>query len=295
MTNQIQLSTKHGQVLVELLDTEFVHFWKTHYDQMVDCYSLTPRHVPWPNYQPCSHETVDTLIDRILNVIKTINSSSYLCPLPEIVTKDQLSRLDLSTQQLLNRLHRYAVVATEFGNRWHHNGQEEFNPVPYTNDEFMYNINVLNQSIHYLEEYVITPHKQEFLRQVQTVEFVFESSKYQDVDVFLDGSAVAIPDEMQQHLRLSGYDVWIKKDLLGKDFITAFADHDDPAQFDIRPPPTISGGIAIDLDQGRDNLFDSPLFAAWLGQSPNDTHGSYPLGKVISGKENLLKFSRRFW
>jgi hypothetical protein len=89
--------------------------------------------------------------------------------------------------------------------------------------------------------------------------------------------------------------VWIKKDLLGKDFITAFADHDDPAQFDIRPPPTISGGIAIDLDQGRDNLFDSPLFAAWLGQSPNDTHGSYPLGKVISGKENLLKFSRRFW
>jgi hypothetical protein len=289
MTTHITLSTLHGAVEIELLQNQFVDFWYNHYQSMISQYSVKARPTRWPYYRDCDTVQVDKIVTAILDVIERINSADYLTPLPETVTRQQLLALDINTQQVLNRLHRYAVVCSDYRDRWCQHGPVEFEWIDWNNEEFMYVINVLNQSIHQLEDYVVTPHKQEFLESIQTVEFVFQSSMYRDVDVFAIGADLAVPEEMQKHLRLTGYDVWVKKDLLGKDFVTAFADHDDATQFDIRPQTIISGGIAIDVNSWREDFFNSQSFTAWLGQTPADCHGSYPLGRVIAGKQHLLK------
>lgn len=290
MSKHINLSTKFGLVVVELLNNPFVDFWLSHYQAMMAArYSIGTRPTKWPFYQESDPGQVQHIVTTILDTIDQLNSAEYLTPLPETVTAQQLLSLDLNTQQVLNRLHRYAVVCSDYRDRWCQSGPVMFEWIPWENEQFMYLTNLLNQSIHQLENYVITPHKQEFSQSIQTVEFVFESSLYQDVDVFAAGAEIAVPEHMQQHLKLSGYDVWVKKDLLGKDFVTAFADHDDPDQFDIRPQNIISGGIAIDVNSWRDSFFNSAAFTSWLGQTPADCHGSYPLGQVIAGKQHLLK------
>lgn len=290
MPKHINLSTKFGTVVVELLENSFVDFWLDHYQSMTARYNIDARPTKWPFYQQSNPAQVQHVVATILNTIDCLNNVKYLTALPETVTAQQLLSLDLTTQQVLNRLHRYAVVCSDYRDRWCQSGPVMFDWIPWENEEFMYLINLLNQSIHQLEDNVITPHKQEFLHAIQTVEFVFESSLYQDIDVFAAGAEIAVPEHMQQHLRLSGYDVWVKKDLLGKDFITAFADHDDPSEFDIRSQNIISGGIAIDVNDWRSSFFNSAAFTSWLGTTPTDLHGSYPLGRVIDGKQQLLKF-----
>jgi hypothetical protein len=116
-----------------------------------------------------------------------------------------------------------------------------------------------------------------------------DASKYQDIDVYQNDVDCAIPNYMQKYLKMSGFDVWIKKDLLGKDFITAFIDHDDADNFDVRPPTIISGAFQIHLNQGWDKVISNPEFQQWILSAPNSHCGNYPLGNVILGKENLLR------
>jgi hypothetical protein len=290
MNKVLHFQTDCGPVLIELLDTELTKLWYNHFINTVEQYPLGLQPVGWPYYRLAEPGEAETIVDIIMDSIDKINMLSYASPLPETVTRSELLQLDLTTQQTLNRLHRYAVVGTEFRNRWLENGPATFDWVDYNNDnEFMYLLNLLNQKIHALEDLVRTPHRHDFYQLVNTMEIRMLASKYEDVTVYQEGTDLDIPDSMHPHLRLSGYDVWIKKDLLGKDYITAFADHDDPTQFDVRPPPMTSGGLHIDLNQCRDKLYREPEFINWLGQTPTDQHGNYPLGYVIFGKHNLYQ------
>lgn len=284
---QLNFRTDLGLVTIELADTKFVNFWFSHFQQMVTKYSLQTQKVDWPYYKKLD-STAFTIVDTIIDVINKINTLEYLSPLPEKITRNQFTSFDLTTQHLLNRLHRYCVVGTECRNRWLYHDAPTFEWVQWDDDQYMYLLNLLNQSIHSLEEYVKTPHRVKFSRTISSQQINFCASRYTDVDIYADGADLEIPDSMQDQLRISGYDVWIKKDILGKDFITAFADHDNPAEFDVRPPPMISGGLSIDFNNGKDTLYRSEEFQTWLQQPLTDHHGNYPIGQVIAGKQYLL-------
>lgn len=286
MPKHLHFTTDQGPVAIALLDTEFVDFWLCHFLNMQPRYTLAIRPVEWPYLRPQDHLIPD-LIQRTVDVANEINSLPGIAPLPEPVLATVLAKLDLDTQQFLNRLHRYLVTATELRDRWHCNGDAEFAWIPYDNLQAQYLLNLLNQTIHALEQYVMTPHRHEFNRFINSREVMFAASRYQDVNIYHDDVDLTIPDHLQQHLCLHGHDVWIKKDILGKDYITAFADHDDPRAHDVRPPPMISGGLMIDVDTSRTDFFQHPKFAAWLGEEPQARHGSYPLGDVVMGRCNL--------
>lgn len=291
MPSILKFQTEHGNFEIELLDNKFVEIWLQHFLQVAQKYHTTIRPNRWPwieqNLETRKHE-VDQAIDQVVAATQLIDSLQDIAPLPEKISREHLADLDLSAQKVLNRLHRYAVVATQHRNRWIQQEPASFAWVPWENAEFDYAVNLLNQNIHNLERYVSTPHKRKFWAAWYSTEILFDASKYTDVDIYHDDVDVAITDDMFPHLRLTGYDVWIKKDLLGKDFITAFADHDDPAQFDVRPPTIFSGGIHINQNAGKDHIYHSQEFVDWLGTTPTDFHGNYPLGTVISNKQNTV-------
>ena len=294
MPKILNFFTNKGPIIIELFDNKFVDFWLDHFLSLQSKYSLKLKMAASLHIREKNYDNIDTIIDRILSTIDKINSLDYIVPMPESITKDQLLLLDIRTQEILNRLHRYLVVATEFRNRWIFDQPAQFPFVAYSNANFMYLLNLVNQSIHALEGYVTTDHKHKFHRIISCYEILVSGSKYQDVDIYADNVDKKIPDDMTEYLRLGGADVWIKKDILGKDFITAFADHDDPTQFDVRPPPMISGGLMIDVDDSRDKLFQSSEFRNWLGSTPTDTHGNYPIGNVVSDKKYLHK-CKKIW
>lgn len=288
MPKQLNFITDKGPVSIELLDTDFAEFWLEHFLTVQQHYNLEPNAVTWP----CGTKSVDpnltvAHINKLIETVDKINQLEYLQPIPEPVTVELLAKLDLSTQQLLNRLHRYLVVATEFRNRWIVDSAPIF-VVPADDEEYMYLLNLANQTIHALEEHVRIPNRHRFHAALRFCEVSVAGSKYKDVNVYTDDVDKPIPDSMFPYLRFSGYDVWIKKDILGKDYITAFADHDDLTAFDVRPPPMISGGFIVDFDKtARQRLFNNKEFVEWVG-APTDYHGSYPLGNVVKGKENFI-------
>jgi hypothetical protein len=145
--------------------------------------------------------------------------------------------------------------------------------------------------------YVETPNKKQFFGCSQSIEFIVNSdaSQYADVDVYKDGVDLDIPAELNKHLAITGADVWIKKDILGKDLITAFGDHDDPTADDvIFPPKMISGGFMVELND-KENLFESNEFAQWFAKPIDPQDGNFPLGNVVFGKENIsdIKLKKR--
>lgn len=285
----LNLQTDCGITSIQLLNNEFVNFWLEHFQKVIKYHDMEIIHGSQPTlktYIPIYEK--EKLINNIISTIDKINSLDYVVPFPESFVKEQFLSLDLTSQLVLNKLHRYCVVGDQFRNRWIYDSDLMFAYVEYDNTQFSYLLNLLNQNIHALEHYISTPNKLKFQNSIRNVHlFLINSSKYSDVNIYTDGLDIEIPDSMQKHMRLTGYDVWIKKDILGKDFITAFSEHEDPSSFDIRPPPMISGGILIDMNIGRSQLFNSQYFKDWLGKDPDDTQGSYPLGNIVSGREFL--------
>lgn len=286
MTKILDFKTEHGPFSIELISNPFVDRWLEHFLKMSQKYHTTIRSTGWPHIQNNANHT-EEYIDQVLTAVELINGFDFVVPLPESVVRNQLTSLDLSTQQLLNRLHRYVVVAADTRNRWILDEEPAYKWVPYENEEFNYAINLLNQNIHNLEQYVKTPHKNKFLHVWNSTEILFDASKYTDVNIYFDDVDVSISDDMFPYLRLTGYDVWIKKDLLGKDYITAFADHDNPAEFDVRPPTMYSGAIHINQNTGKEMIYNSEEFRSWLGAIPQNIHGNYPLGNIIN-KQNTV-------
>jgi|TARA_R110002126_G_C10356441_1_gene492151 hypothetical protein len=279
MSKYINFNTDLGPFVFKLLDTDFANFWLEHFLKVHKKYKLLPNKRYWPYVKP-NDDLTNPTVQQLIEVANKINSIDYIVPLPEPIERKLLEKLNVETQCFLNRLHRYLVTATELRDRWETNGDAKFNFIPWENQEINYLFNLLNQTIHRLEEYVITPNREDFNIFLGSVEVTLVASQYDDCTVYEDDVDKEIPDSMMKDLRLYGHDVWIKKDILGKDFITAFADHDDPTQPDVRSPPMVSGGLEIDIDDSRKKLFDHPKFKSWLGRNPTNYQGSYPIGDI---------------
>jgi len=290
MSKYIHFSTDHGPFVFKLLDTDFANFWLEHFLKIQKHFPLVTnaRYWPYVDVTELDSSIVNAKIEKILDSVDKINSLYYIVPLPEPVERSVLEKLNLETQALLNRLHRYLVVATERRDRWTLTQGKQFKFIPFNFQEVNYLFNLLNQNIHSFEEHVNTPNRHEFNCFIPSVEVSPSASYYEDCVVYIDNVDVKIPKELKKDLRLYGHDVWIKKDTLGKDFITAFADHDDHTQPDIKAPPIISGGIEIDVDNSRQKFFQHAKFKEWLGKTPTDQQGSYPVGDIVERPDNLI-------
>jgi hypothetical protein len=87
------------------------------------------------------------------------------------------------------------------------------------------------------------------------------------------------------------YDVWMGVDLLGKDYITGYYNHDDPTEWDIKTLNCYTGKMEIILGSNTiPKIIKGDKFQNWLkeyGMTYIPAMCGIPLGKVISGKDLL--------
>lgn len=290
MSRILHFETDFGAVKIRLLDTPFVDFYLEHFLKMMDRYSLIPMHGFYPYILQDEQQRVPAIIDRLLDCIDFMNTASYLKPLPEQFERSTFEKLNIETQQAMNTLHNYVVVAGEYKNRWLYDGEPIFHIEEGSAEEaeLHHKANLLNQTIHALEEYIHTPHRELFRNSIETMMFHVDASQYDDCTVYEDDADADIPEAMRAYLDITDeHDVWIKKDILGKDFLTCFYDHDDPTKFEMRDPFMISGGLEIYFSKGREKIYASREFQEYLHEPLTNMHGNYPIGDVIEGKETL--------
>ena len=81
------------------------------------------------------------------------------------------------------------------------------------------------------------------------------------------------------------YNVYALKKILGKDYLTAYFEYDDPTQWDITNMMVIDGTFEIDYNNDYSNIFNSTGFQYWakhynLGDVSK--FSNYQIGKVIN-------------
>lgn len=245
------------------------------------------------------HQTFDRHFeiqaDRLHTIIDEINRMG--ANFPYTVDVDILKKKNIETQQLVNRLHRAFTTADRcYGQNtplvWSDRFPSTFT-IPESNmPRLIELIDQINVIVHHgIELYTVTPRKVQAMTQVPW-QYRFWANTWIPGSTQLVGTdtwADIVPEDHEYFSDSKEFDVWVGKDILGKDHITAYYDHDDASEWDITPIVGYSGKIALDVsDMTRSDLVRSDPFRAWLdecGEPYSPAMCGMPVGTIVEGKD----------
>jgi hypothetical protein len=186
------------------------------------------------------------------------------------------------SQHTLNLLHRFFT----YNALWARAGDWVPNPFDpafvfpahMTRPQWYALIDIINQNVHRLEEYVSTPHKQFLIDNnhvINSITLVSKSAPIRKSSTDTSLSKLWLPFNLDEHeLNYMPLDsgvgpaVTLDNAILGKCILQSFLEHDDPTAKDCTGRIGSSGGFTIDLDQTRQRIYNTPEFQAWA-----DSHG----------------------
>jgi hypothetical protein len=313
----IDIITTVGITHIELLDNPFVKKWTDHFCKMLDSYSIKYTVPPTPVYEIDPKSIPDTLqdIQNLKNEIYSINNlitDGAKFPIdPERITINNIRDDHDEGQKILNEVHRYFTTAGRSMNEstftrgsWSDNFPSEFTWDVSYESEFFQSHALINDHIHALDRYQATSRKkQAYDKQVVNLNFSFDN-KIGDCR-FEEGAFHHISSQDYEYADDNeDLDVWVSNAILGKDYIEAWYDQDDPSQWDVTPINGHSGCFKINVynrwhyhrsEEGRliQHLVKSNEFQNWLKEHNVEYHPSMcgmPLGKVTRGKSLLNWF-----
>ena len=217
-------------------------------------------------------------------------------------------------QQILNEIHRYFTTGGRTLNEYRKPGQvydsghwsddfdSKFTFDKENEEEFRHTHALVNDYVHELDQGLLTSRKDtDFKNQAVNLQFEFGSQK-KDCR-FDSGTWVSIAEEDYKYAddKLD-IDVWVGNDILGKDYIEAYYDHDDPTQWDVTPIDGHSGKFKINVasqwyekdstDSTLQQLVKSNNFQNWLKEHNvkyTPEMCGIPLGRITDGKELVIR------
>lgn len=244
------------------------------------------------------HETFDRHFEiqaqRLQDIIGEINAMGG--DFPYNIDVDILKKKNLETQQLVNQLHRAFTTADRcHGQRtpmiWSDHFDSAFAIPEDKIPRFIELIDQINVIVHHgIELYTVTPRKVQNMSEVPwqyrfwANSWIPGSTQLVNTEVWAD----IVPEDYEYFSDSKEFDVWVGKDILGKDHITAYYDHDDPTAWDVTPIVGYSGKIAMDVsDMTRSDLVRSADFQTWLaeyGEPYSPAMCGMPVGTIVEGK-----------
>ena len=315
--SRILFHKQHNELFtIQLRDDPFVKKWLKHlqyvvYDTVIP-YPCKATRATIPFAHEISKDKIIEYVDQLHITIKNINNLLAIPDLARVHTDFPISISDLSyskflsndleTQKILNALHRCFTCADKaisvkhlkvnFTLVWSDKFKSNFR-IHYTKkEEFRKLIQDINQIVHCLDCNTITPRVFDVIESkkfidILTINFDF----YGENEKSLKSKTFKFMKEkdMLSALDSDEYDVWMGVDLLGKDYITGYYNHDDPTEWDISTLNCYTGKMEIVIGPNTiPGLVKSNKFQNWLKKHNVEyTPGmcGIPLGKVISGKD----------
>jgi hypothetical protein len=207
-----------------------------------------------------------------------------------------------NAQDLMNRLHRAFTTAhrcENFGQplQWSDKFESKFQITdPAKMEQMLWLTDQVNALVHDIEINLKTDRKEYDWRLLPNqVEIRLDSYVNNNTRMLKEWFHMIKPEHVQYYDDSKEFDVWVGKDILGKDYLVAYYEHDDPSEWDVTYSLGYSGKLAIDQINGirRVDVLHSDEFRTWL----NTTNVEYtpaicgmPIGTVTEGKElvNIL-------
>lgn len=238
------------------------------------------------------YEIQDKKLQVIIDELNTMG-----CNFPYRVDANVLKRKDVQTQRLCNRLHRAFTTAHRCHSQntsmhWSDTFASQFIVPKESMSRFIELIDQINCIVHYgIEPYTNTPRK--------TIQIDQAAWQYDFwADCWIPGTSqlynkhcweVLQPEDFQYFSDSKEFDVWVGKDILGKDHVTAYHDYDDPTEWDVTSIVGYSGKIAMDVGNiTHRDLVLSDDFQKWLseyGVPYSPVMCGMPIGTIVEGHD----------
>ena len=298
------LQTVLGNIHIALRENSFVTRWLDHFQWMLATYPSCILFHPFPgcldveNLHPEHQQDLESNIQLLVDSVARLNDLGTNFPLA--VDVSALRGGGEAGQQMLNGLHRCFTNSFRTLNSrrspysWSSDGHSTFTVADSDMKIFTDASANINTGVHNLEKYMINGHKRAAM-----INPCSRASFYFDAYTASADSSILSRDAAQ-HIQVGdydffsddrSYDVWVGKDVLGKDYMTAFLENDDPREWDVTRLIYYTGRLEIDLTPYTfaDRLA-SPEFLNWLAQHGMEYRADMvgmPLGRVVQGRELL--------
>ena len=303
----IDIITPPGTIHIELLDNPFVKKWTEHFSNMLEKFEVNYGAETQPVFNPSkTNQEILTDLENLRNTIIKLQDMGTNFPCnPWKVTYEKIFIDHDVGQQILNEIHRYFTTGERTYTGWDRNigkhglthwsddFESEFTINKNNKNEFYKQLLLINDYVHELDQSLMTTRKLiDRDKQIVNLQFKFTGGIFADIR---EEDYMYASDNEE-------YDVWVGNDILGKDYIEAFYDHDDPSQWDVTCINGHTGRVNINvasqwfekesIDNSLQKLVKKKHFQDWLKEYNVEyvpQMCGIPLGKVTSGKEFAIR------
>jgi hypothetical protein len=299
----ITITSPAGTTKIKLIENEFTIEWAEHFATMVKDFQYLLRTYTFQRSLPVSQKTEISRTDanallqysRLESAIAELNKMGTNYPI--VLDKDIFFKGDDESQDLLNRLHRSFTTPERCFQRkepliWSDKFDSSFSILPENKERFIELIDIINDAVHLVESNMYTSSKLQKEFQPTFFEIWFTAYTNDGTRLMNEAFHYIKKDHYKYFSDDPTYDVWVGRDITGKDHTIGYFDLDDPSEWDVTHILGYTGKVSIDLGIHRTELLNSESFRAWLakhGVEYDPSMCGIPLGTVVEGKELLQK------
>lgn len=291
----LSLTCQDQTVQIRLLDNLFVNKWANQLAKVLAGYSYQYFFGSWPFIRSLNQTQLEQHATALSQVVTQLRE--FDVGFPESFDVSETHSLDLELQKKLNRLHRYFT----WFNRDDIEGQPSWGPdCPVTGnkdsstlEKIRHLTHRVNVEVHRIEGYVTTPNKMNLMSEGYSelaIEFDIDRDPSVSSEMLPGVWKYMEPEDFHYLSNDPQYDVWLPNQILGKPYIVAYYDHDDPTEWDITHQIGYSGNFVVGIEGNKARHMNHPDVVNWLRQygiEPGPTTCGMPLGQIISGRDYL--------
>ena len=311
-----------GEVVIELLDTPAVDLWIDINEQYnaFNCDFMVNRGTIMPSGHEMKRGRIlsieENAVDEINTAIEELNKVITTTPFP------YQAFVDMPWQQT-NLIHRAFTTGISSYHTFTHNlayqdlanfqihkyddkeqiktlSDKVFNvPRDEGLQEYVRVMNVINKYVHHFEDtryshnanLVLNELKDKKIKTPDEIQIAWDTfNPVSGVkNIWLRHTPTHNEILKSAKIDLDEYDVYIVKSILGKDYETAYANYDNPLEYDIQNVQDITGGLRILVDGVQKSLYKDSHFTRFCDSYGLDKrlYLPIPIGKIVSSDFKL--------
>lgn len=307
----INIESTHGFSRLEIIDNPFTKKYIERLRASLEVYKPVARHHIYGVWfaQPPSvaKKFLTEQHQKFMAVINELNDMGTNFPIECDI--EILLKRDTESQKMLNRLHRAFTTAQRSRRepviKWSDRYPSEITVPAGKEDRFAYLIEQINELVHRTELWCRTERRslgpQLSIPKQMSVTHTDIKSLPNQVEFYTDfyeneGTRVPgdsffryEPDDYKYASDSNEFDVWVGKDILGKDYLVAWFEHDDAGEWDVTHSIGHTSRFAVDIwETKRADYINSDDFRNWLSEGGVEYSPKIcgiPLGYVIEGHD----------
>ena len=291
----INIDTNYGLVRIQVVKNDFTDEYIDNFQRMLPLFPISSQLVTQGSCNKVTYHAVERQTNQLIDIVQQLHEMNI--GFPYTVSATDIQDMGNQAQDLMNKLHRAFTTAHRCENfdqplQWSDKFDSGFEITDSAQmEKMLWLTDQVNALVHDIEINLKTDRKEyDWKLLPNQVEIRLDSYVNNNTRMLKEWFHMIKPEHVQYYNDSKEFDVWVGKDILGKDYLVAYYEHDDPSEWDVTYSLGYSGKFAIDQINGirRVDVLHTDEFRAWLDTANVEYTPAIcgmPIGIVTEGKE----------